>query len=703
MNEIDMMSEQIKLGMFSDTTRDYVSPVEPLPDSDVVIYFRAKKHTALQVFFVWGKCHANMRFSEKKSRKDSQFDYYEVKIHLGKEKVSYYFDVQVGSKMYQYDLRGVVDNTSENYWFQIIPGFSTPKWAKGAVFYQIFVDRFYNGDKENDVLSGEYKYLGKLSRYIEDWNASPNDIGVGDFYGGDLEGVIQKLDYLKKLGVEVIYFNPLFLSPSNHKYDIQDYDHIDPHFGKIVYDKGDLLHDESQDNIQASRYIDRVTNQANLEASNQLFIKLIRIAHKKGMKVILDGVFNHCGSFNKWMDSEKIYKQAAEQLPDAQYELGAYISKDSWYNNFFYFTEDKWPDNRSYEGWWGHDTLPKLNYESKELYEEILRIAGKWIMPPYNADGWRLDVAADLGRTDESNHKFWQDFRKKIKEVNPNALILAEHYGNPFPWLQGNEWDSVMNYDAFMEPVTWFLTGMQKHSDEHREDLLGNTEMFWNAMMEYGTKFTASSLFTTMNELSNHDHSRFLTRTNRKVGRVSTLGSQAAQEDINKAIMREAVVIQMTWPGAPTIYYGDEAGLCGFTDPDNRRPYPWGKEDNSLIEFHRKAIMIHKQNKELRIGSLKPLYTEYNVLAYGRMNKGSISVVVVNNNDTEKTLTIPVWYAGVPANSKLTQLLITTKDGFSDHHNTVKVVNGEMTITLQETSAVILKYGPKKDIRFINR
>ena len=174
---------------------------------------------------------------------------------------------------------------------------------------------------------------------------------------------------------------------------------------------------------------------------------------KRGMRVILDGVFNHCGSFNKWMDRERIY----ERQPG--YEPGAFISADSPYRSFFKFhNEHEWPYNPFYDGWWGHDTLPKLNYEdSPKLEEYILKIAAKWVSPPYNIDGWRLDVAADLGFSQEYNHEFWRKFRRTVKEANPNAIILAEHYGDASSWLHGDQWDTVMNYDAFMEPLTWFF------------------------------------------------------------------------------------------------------------------------------------------------------------------------------------------------------------------------------------------------------
>ena len=511
-------------------------------------------------------------------------------------------------------------------------------------------------------------------------------MGIREFYGGDLQGVLDKLDYLQDLGVEVIYFNPLFVSPSNHKYDIQDYDYIDPHFGKIVEDEGELLRPGDNDNTHATRYINRVTRKANLEASNEFFAKVVEEIHARGMKVIIDGVFNHCGSFNKWMDKEHIYRDSTDE-----YEPGAYEKYESPYHNFFKFFSNQWPDNNSYDGWWGHDTLPKLNYEgSKELEEYILSIGRKWVSAPYNVDGWRLDVAADLGYSPEYNHYFWKRFREEVKKANPDAVILAEHYGDPYSWLQGDEWDTVMNYDAFMEPITWFLTGMEKHSDEARPDKYGNPDYFFGAMHHNMARMGGQSTSISMNELSNHDHSRFLTRTNRTVGRTNTLGPEAANNNINKSVFKEAVVIQMTWPGAPTVYYGDEAGVCGFTDPDNRRTYPWGQEDKELIDFHKAVIRMHKENEVLRTGSYKSLYSAYNVIAYGRFSKDDAAIIIINNNEDEVRAKIPAWEVGLGFDDDVEQLMVTFEGGYSTDRLGYHLQNGWLDIGLRKTSAVVL-------------
>ncbi|MGN0246006.1 MAG: glycoside hydrolase family 13 protein [Lachnospiraceae bacterium] len=673
-----------KRALFSDMSSEFVCPPDPNPYSIVTIKFRAAKNNIDKVYFV---CK-NEKHLMMKYKSDDLFDWYEYDLELDDEKVAYYFEVSAGKLTCVYDFRGVAKNVEDYYKFVIVPGNHVPRWAKGAVMYQIYVDRFYNGDPSNDVLTDEYNYIGEHVTRVEDWNKYPATMGVREFYGGDLQGVIDKMDYLQDLGIDVIYFNPLFVSPSNHKYDIQDYDYIDPHFGKIVNDTGNLLEPWQKENKDATRYINRIANKENLEASNELFAKVVEEAHKRGMKVILDGVFNHCGSFNKWLDRERIYENFEG------YEKGAYISADSPYRDYFHFYEqDRWPYNPTYDGWWGHDTLPKLNYEgSRQLYDYILYIGKKWVSPPYNADGWRLDVAADLGHSPEFNHQFWKDFHRAVREANPEAIVLAEHYGSPREWIENGEWDTVMNYDAFMEPITWFLTGMQKHSDDYREDLYGNADSFWGAMHYHGAAFSGDSFHIAMNELSNHDHSRFLTRTNKRVGRVNTMGPEAANQGVNKAVMREAVTIQMTWAGAPTIYYGDEAGVCGFTDPDNRRTYPWGNEDHDLIEFHKAMIRIHKESDAFKFGSLKYLVGDYNLLGFVRFYDRDHYITLVNNNDYELDREYSVWESGIPRECEMKRIIQTDESGFTTDVVKCPVVGGKLRILLPKKSAVVLRF-----------
>ena len=674
-----------KNALFCDWTSDYVIPAEPGIHEKVRLRFRTARDDAQEVCLISGGETLQMQ----KMSSGEVFDYYETEVQLTDTMFVYYFRIKSESEELCYHRCGVSEHPVEYYNFRIMPGFSTPAWAKGAVMYQIFVDRFCNGDPSNDVEDGEYVYIGEPVCKVKDWNEFPAAMDIRRFHGGDLQGVLDKLDYLEELGVEVIYFNPLFVSPSNHKYDIQDYDYIDPHYGVIIEDGGEVLPEGEKDNTRATKYQKRTGDIRNLEASNRLFAKLVEEMHTRGMRVILDGVFNHCGSFNKWMDRERIYE------PQPEYEKGAYVSAQSPYRDFFHFfdeREEAWPYNKNYDGWWGHDTLPKLNYEDSPTLEEyILNIGKKWVSPPYNADGWRLDVAADLGYSNEYNHIFWENFRKAVKSANPQALILAEHYGDPGEWLQGDEWDSVMNYDAFMEPLTWFLTGMEKHSDERRTDLWGNADNFVNTMNHFMASMLTPSLQVAMNELSNHDHSRFLTRTNHIVGRVAQLGSKAAEEGINLAVMREAVAVQMTWVGAPTVYYGDEAGVCGFTDPDSRRTYPWGQENRELVEFHKEMIRIHKREKPLRTGSLKMLSWSSNVLAYARFQEGEQIIVVLNNSKELKEVTIPVWQAEVPMKGKMERLMYSWEKSYTTERDIYLVEDGETVVNMGKHSVLIMK------------
>ena len=680
-----------KTALFCDGTEGYVYPPEPKESELVTFRFRTAKDDVDRVGLVTS---ADTYVMEKECTQ-GEFDYYTFETRLGEEPFRYCFEVQSGTEKYYYGRCGISREILEYYNFVVVPGFSTPDWAKGAVMYQIFTDRFYNGDKSNDVETNEYYYIGDYSQRVTNWDKYPANMGVREFYGGDLQGVMDKLDYLQDLGVEVVYFNPLFVSPSNHKYDIQDYDYIDPHYGKIVDDGGEVLPNGVTDNSQATKYKKRTTGLKNLEASNELFIKLVEELHRRGMKVILDGVFNHCGSFNKWMDRERIYEG------EEDYEPGAYVSADSPYRSYFRFFKEgpeNWPYNGNYDGWWGHDTLPKLNYEdSVKLENYILYIGRKWVSPPYNVDGWRLDVAADLGRSNEYNHEFWQKFRRAVKDANPNALILAEHYGDPSDWLKGDEWDTVMNYDAFMEPVTWFLTGLEKHSDEAREELLGNIDNFIGSMAHHMSNMLTPSLQVAMNELSNHDHSRFLTRTNHMVGRVEHLGPEAANEYVNKAVMREAVVMQMTWVGAPTVYYGDEAGVCVFTDPDNRRTYPWGHEDQELIAFHKEAIRIHKEHPALKTGSLKILGGEENILSYARFKGHDRIIVVINNRSERAEVKVPVWEAEIPIKCRMKRLLYSYKDGYTTEYEEYLVEDGEVVANMGPHSALVLGMRNEED------
>ena len=677
--------------IFSDETEFYKTPYEPERGDRVTLKLRTLKNDGLKAYAVInGVKRVMTKINQGKTQ--GNFDYYTVTFTCPAKPVSYYFAMLDDDDAVAYNRMGCVENVQSEYDFSFVPGFKVPDWAKGVVFYQIFTDRFCDGDPSNNVEDNEYYYTGGHSKRINEWYKFPDELDVRCFYGGDLQGVRQKLDYLQDLGVEAIYFNPLFVSPSNHKYDTQDYDYIDPHIAVIEEDLDHRMQYWEHNNGYAPRYIKRVTSPVNLKKSNEYFAELVKEIHARGMKVVIDGVFNHCGSFNKWLDKEGIYlnKKGYE-------EKGAYQSADSPYRSYFNFEKPR-EANSGYEGWWGFGTLPKLNYEhSPELEDYILSTGAKWVSEPYCVDGWRLDVAADLGHSVRYNHKFWKMFRDRVRSANPQAFIFAEHYGDPSAWFNGKEWDSVMNYDAFMEPVTWFLTGMEKHSEGFDGSKYLDGNAFFESMFKNMSRFPRPALDSALNQLSNHDHSRFLTRTNGVVGTLKTMGSHAAGENVDLRVMALGVLIQMTWPGSPGIYYADEAGQVGWTDPDSRRTYPWGGENKELIEYHKAVIALRKSIHCLRAGSIKSLDAGNGFIAYGRFDGEDCAVVIVNNLDGEISLSVPVWELGVPTGSVLERKIITDSNGFCSDGEKCTVKYGRMFLTLPAKSGAVYYYNFKQN------
>lgn len=695
--------------IYSDATINYRTPENPKTGEIVTIKIRTLKNNVDNVFlhFINGNT-----IKMKKLYNNNTFDYYYAEFLMGNSLLYYYFEITKKDINVFYSRRGLELKTpGKSYSFKIIPNFESPTWMKGAVIYQIFVDRFYNGDKSNDVVDNEYMYDNWPVVKVKDWYKYPDSSKTyangsnrtREFYGGDLEGIIKKLDYLKELGIDVIYLNPIFVSPSNHKYDTQDYDYVDPHYGVIIKDGGKTIDPEKDPNYKSSdfskasivnqyatKYQIRTTDIENLKASNLKLKELIDKAHSKGIKVILDGVFNHSGSFNKWFDREHIYNNNT-------YPLGAYESDKSPYKNFYLFTKNNWPDNESYESWWGIRTLPKLNFEgSKQLVKKILDIGAKWVSKPFNADGWRLDVAADLGHSPKFNHYFWQLFRKAVKGANKNAVILAEVYGDSSSWLKGDQWDTIMNYDAFFEPISYFLTGMEKHSYGYRRDLHNNALNFDHELKEKMAKIPYQSLSIAMNELDNHDHSRFITRTSSIIDKYKASkdfsNPELANKNLNKGILKEAVVLQMTLPGAPTLYYGDEAGLPGWTDPDCRRTYPWGKEDKELLNFYKSIIKIHKENKTLVDGSLSTLYVSNSkkIYSFARWDNSNIFVIAINNNYKPYTAKIPLWKFG-KNNFNFNLIFLSDKNTHKILNQKLKIENSNLLITIPAFGSVIAK------------
>ncbi len=434
--------------------------------------------------------------------------------------------------------------------------FRTPSWVWEAVFYQIFPERFRNGDPTNDPPGVKNWVYARIQPWWEKGESEP-------FYGGDLKGIIQSLDYLKELGVTAIYLNPIFKSLSSHKYDIIDYYEIDPHFGT----KDD-------------------------------FKKLLIEAHKRGIKIILDGVFNHTA------DEFWAFQDVKEKGPASKYYNWYYIKKWPFPKQFS--AQD--PPSKYYECWWGFGDLPKLNMHNPETRKYILGVAKYWI--EFGADGWRLDVP------NEVPDDFWPLFRKAVKEANPDAYIVGEIWTDASKWLKGDMFDGVMNYPLRNAVINYVV----------RESLTPSN--FARQIYAWQMKYPDPAVWSLLDLLSSHDTPRYYTVTGK---------------DMKKT--RLGVIIQFTVPGAPSIYYGEEIGMEGDKDPDNRRVFPWNDKsvwNLSLQAFYKKLIRIRKAHPALRTGQLVFLKTESkgNTAAYARVLGEDRLIIVLNDSNSPQDITI---------------------------------------------------------------
>ena len=524
---------------------------------------------------------------------------------------------------------------SEDRSWQLVthdPEFATPDWAKGAVVYQVFPDRFANGDPANDPspdneAAGEgaerYRYGDVYGNPIltRDWEtdlpegycraytgpAEPCDeepLGR-DFYGGDLAGLRERLPELAELGVTVVYLNPIFAAPSNHRYDTSDFTVVDPDLG---------------------------TN-ADLEA-------LTAEADALGMRILLDGVFNHVSSDSPVFDRAARYP-----------ETGACEAADSPWATWFTFNPgppEKCFDGQTYEDWFGFDTLAVIA-ENPETFAYFLgedSIATRWLAS--GIGGWRLDVMNEI------SHDYLRGLRRSIKTVDPEAFILGEEWGDASAWLLGTEADSVMNY-RFRRAVIGLVNGETADADGA---IAGLTPSQFAATMEGVREDYPPAAWDVLHNLvDSHDTTRILwTLTPGADNREEKEATDALEE--GKAKLRQVAALQLTWPGMAGVYYGTEVGLTGHDDPDDRRPYPWGNEDLELREWYARLAGLRADHEALRSGELTFLHADDSagVLAFGRRTDAEAAITVLNLSATPVTVDVDVEGWLPPGTSLVDQL-----------------------------------------------
>ncbi|MGI6525885.1 MAG: glycoside hydrolase family 13 protein [Caldicoprobacterales bacterium] len=467
--------------------------------------------------------------------------------------------------------------------------FQTPKWFQNAIIYQIFPDRFAKGDMDSFT-------AGQGDIIHRSWNEQPyykkEQFGgtylSNDFFGGNLDGILKKLPYLHDLGISAIYLNPIFKAYSNHKYDVGDYEVIDPMFG-----------------------------------SNVLFQQLCREASKYEIRIILDGVFSHTGSNSKYFNKEGTYPS-----------LGAYQSKESPY--YPWYTFQNHPDD--YESWWGFKTLPQTNELNPSFMDYILTspdsIVKRWLH--LGASGWRLDVA------DELPPDFIKTMRKEVKSVKPDAVLIGEvwedasnkiSYGQQREYLLGDELDSVMNY-PLRKALINFACG---HLDSYEFGML---------IASLHENYPREAFYSLMNFLSTHDVERILTALGDAppADQLSRDAKAVFALDDAKMILavkrlENVVLLQMTLPGVPSVYYGDEVGLQGYDDPFNRTTYPWGKENKKVFSIYKRMINLRKEHSIFVKGDFEIIYMYQSCFAFARYDKKKLIVVSVNMNTEKQVFT----------------------------------------------------------------
>lgn len=454
-----------------------------------------------------------------------------------------------------------------------------PLWVAGSVFYQIFPDRFRDGDATNNVSSGEFQ-VGSNPVIARTWGDPPErSQGGREFFGGDLQGVRESLDYLQDLGVTGLYLNPIFTAPSSHKYDTQDYSRVDPHLG-----------------------------------GDEAFRDLARDAHRRGIRIVLDGVFNHVGATHPWMNKAGIFP-----------EPGAY--QGSGHRERFTFTSD---DPDSYIGWLGVKSLPKLDFGNEEVRRAIYAgdesVVRYWLRPTAEgaddaADGWRLDVVhmMGVGGTNRENRAILRELRAAMKAERPDSYLFGEHFYEATAWLQGDVEDGAMNYHGFTWPAWAFLAG----TDHRGEPTAIDAGELADALRRARAKVPFANQLALFNQLDSHDTPRLL----------SLLP--------DKRLARVAAVLLFTALGVPCLYYGDEVGLEGGQDPDNRRTMPWdeGAWDEDLRSLYRSLATLRHGSPALQRGAWETLHALGDSIAYQR-RLGGERVLVAVSRGTESTLDV---------------------------------------------------------------
>jgi len=589
--------------VYSDSGAAFVSNPTPQKGETITIRIRMLRNTEIRHVYLRLKEFGVQRLIPMTIEKEkNNLLYYKTDIVCNEAQIQYQFYLATDSHIYYYTQYRITDYIpEESRDFVILTDYKRPAWIAKSVGYQIMADRFRNGRPELTVKTGEYSYQGYSPIQITDWNTEPLPYEKShcmDFYGGDLYGIIEKLDYLQKLGVTVLYLNPLFTAPTMHKYDCLDYFHIDPHLGG---DEGLAL--------------------------------LCKKLHERGMRIIMDISINHTSSASKW------FNKTNEFYPSEQ---GAYQNKNSIERQYYFIDE-----NGAYDTWAGVETMPTLNYTSKHLRDAIYlgteSVLKKWMRPPYSIDGWRFDVADCMARNVRADcyHEVWTEINRELKALNPELLILAEDWGDCSALFNGTEWDSTMNYFGSARPLRAFAG--ERDLLTAREPLLAaipdelTAEQLANRITDCYAVMPTAMMHQMFNLLDSHD--------------VSRLHNNPI---IHYDDYRGAVMTLFGLPGMASIYYGDEVFLAGrINDIEGCRfpmdwNYPMIGRKQETFELYCTLSALKKSSNALQQGGFKVIYARGKVFAFARFTEDEAVLFFWSVSAKDESVSIDAAEFGVP-------------------------------------------------------
>jgi len=580
-----------KESIHSEVNHVYLSNPSPLSGERITISFRVFKEAPIrsaQLRVVI--CGHSERIPMSVSGEDSLFQWWSAPLSVSQEEmIHWHFLLHCDEGELFYTRKAVETvNPTEDHDFTLLPDFQSSDWIKGAVFYQIFPDRFFKGDPSCDRKTGEYEFDGGHPTAME-WNDEPLEFSEGrcmDFFNGDLAGIKEKIPYLKELGVTALFLNPIFKAHTAHRYDCTDYFHVDEALG-----------------------------------GDEALAELSEALHREGLRLIVDVSINHTGSNHIWF-------QKAKENPS---------SREAKY----YFPDGK----GGFECWWDVPTLPQLNYNSPELRETIIdgedSLVKHWLKEPWKIDGWRFDVANQVGRRGESQlgYGIWRDVRQAVKRINPQAYIVGEHWEDTISYQLGDQWDGAMNYFACASPLRrWAGEAVRFETDgpdypprPSREYTGYELEQM---IGQHYDRLPSQMTGLQLNVFDTHDIHRFHNN------------SDLFDWDIYRGI----IFLQFLLPGAPNIWYGDEVGLRGHVRSVEgcRYPMEWRKErwDSRFVDLYRTMARLKRDEPALQWGGYKIIFRDKSSLVFTRFDRDKGFMALLNKSPEPRAVELPVSLLG---------------------------------------------------------